>query len=95
MVLEKLTKWNGTVHAPITPGEYTQLTGRAGRRGIDAAVRRHGLRSERRDQIDEILGVGALGPRGLGLAIGDDRAVVDPARVSACLQITHFMTFSF
>ncbi len=35
VVLEKLSKWNGTVHAPITPGEYTQLTGRAGRRGID------------------------------------------------------------
>ena len=33
--MEKLTKWNGTVHNPITPGEYTQLTGRAGRRGID------------------------------------------------------------
>ncbi|MDK7764209.1 hypothetical protein QP580_12535, partial [Prevotella bivia] len=28
-------KFNGTEHAPITPGEYTQLTGRAGRRGID------------------------------------------------------------
>lgn len=35
VVLEKLVKWNGSVHAPITPGEYTQLTGRAGRRGID------------------------------------------------------------
>ena len=35
VVLEKLTKWNGSVHAPVTPGEYTQLTGRAGRRGID------------------------------------------------------------
>ena len=35
VVLEKLTKWNGSVHAPITAGEYTQLTGRAGRRGID------------------------------------------------------------
>ena len=35
VVLEKLTKWNGESHVAITPGEYTQLTGRAGRRGID------------------------------------------------------------
>ena len=35
VLLEKLTKWNGEAHVPITPGEYTQLTGRAGRRGID------------------------------------------------------------
>jgi len=35
VVLEKLVKWNGTAHVAITPGEYTQLTGRAGRRGID------------------------------------------------------------
>lgn len=35
VVLEKLTKWNGESHVSITPGEYTQLTGRAGRRGID------------------------------------------------------------
>ena len=35
VLLEKLSKWNGEAHVPITPGEYTQLTGRAGRRGID------------------------------------------------------------
>jgi ATP-dependent RNA helicase HelY len=35
VVLEKLTKFNGESHVQITPGEYTQLTGRAGRRGID------------------------------------------------------------
>ena len=35
VVLEKLTKWNGESHVSVTPGEYTQLTGRAGRRGID------------------------------------------------------------
>ncbi|MET0896823.1 MAG: RNA helicase [Mycobacterium sp.] len=35
VVLEKLVKYNGEEHAALTPGEYTQLTGRAGRRGID------------------------------------------------------------
>lgn len=35
VVLEKLEKFNGEAHVGITAGEYTQLTGRAGRRGID------------------------------------------------------------
>jgi ATP-dependent RNA helicase HelY len=35
VVLERLVKFNGEQHAPLTAGEYTQLTGRAGRRGID------------------------------------------------------------
>ena len=35
VVIEKLSKFTGESHQPLTPGEYTQLTGRAGRRGID------------------------------------------------------------
>ena len=38
VVIERLTKFNGERREFLTPAEYTQLTGRAGRRGID----RHG-----------------------------------------------------
>jgi ATP-dependent RNA helicase HelY len=41
VVIERLSKWNGEAHVDITPGEYTQLTGRAGRRGID--IEGHGV----------------------------------------------------
>jgi ATP-dependent RNA helicase HelY len=35
VLLERLIKWNGDNHVDLSPGEYTQLIGRAGRRGID------------------------------------------------------------
>ncbi|MFZ0141484.1 MAG: DEAD/DEAH box helicase, partial [Aeromicrobium sp.] len=41
VVIERLSKWNGESHVDVTPGEYTQLTGRAGRRGID--IEGHGV----------------------------------------------------
>ncbi len=35
VVLESLSKFDGESHKLLEPGDYTQLTGRAGRRGID------------------------------------------------------------
>ena len=35
VVLERLSKFDGETHNILQPGDYTQLTGRAGRRGID------------------------------------------------------------
>ena len=35
VVLENLSKFDGESHSLLEPGDYTQLTGRAGRRGID------------------------------------------------------------
>ena len=35
VVIESLMKYNGETHELLRPGDFTQLTGRAGRRGID------------------------------------------------------------
>src|SRR6202041_1930534 len=35
VVIERFTKYGGAGRAPLTAGEYLQLTGRAGRRGLD------------------------------------------------------------
>lgn len=37
VVIESFVKWTGSERRPLTSGEYKQLTGRAGRRGIDEA----------------------------------------------------------
>ena len=42
VVIEKLSKFTGDHHEFLTPGDYTQLTGRAGRRGIDERGLRRG-----------------------------------------------------
>lgn len=35
VVFDNLTKFDGKVHRQLLPGEYTQMAGRAGRRGLD------------------------------------------------------------
>jgi ATP-dependent RNA helicase HelY len=60
VVLESLSKFTGESHEPLQPGDYTQLTGRAGRRGIDrrgtAVVQHSGYAT-----IDQVAGIAASG----------------------------------
>ncbi|MHB1064165.1 MAG: DEAD/DEAH box helicase, partial [Georgenia sp.] len=60
VVLESLVKWNGSAHVQLTPGEYTQLTGRAGRRGIDVEGHAVVLYS---DEIDPVQAAGLASRR--------------------------------
>lgn len=51
VVIEQLDKFDGVSHTGLTAGEFTQLTGRAGRRGIDTighaiVVDHHGFEPE-------------------------------------------------
>lgn len=61
VVLESMTKFNGEGHEMLTASDYTQLTGRAGRRGIDEVGYGLALYSKyvRFDRIAEIVGKGA------------------------------------
>lgn len=56
VTIEQLEKFNGVTRVPLTPGEYTQLTGRAGRRGIDTVG--HAIIAwENRQDLDVIAGL--------------------------------------
>ncbi len=61
VVLESLSKFDGTSHQLLEPGDYTQLTGRAGRRGIDTVG--YGIVLHSRfvpfDQVARIASVGS------------------------------------
>ncbi len=61
VVLENLSKFNGESHQLLRPGDYTQLTGRAGRRGIDTRGFGIVLHSPfvSFDQVTEIASLGA------------------------------------
>jgi ATP-dependent RNA helicase HelY len=61
VVLETLSKFNGETHELMRPGDYTQLTGRAGRRGIDVEGYGVVLHSPfvRFDSVTEVASIGS------------------------------------
>jgi ATP-dependent RNA helicase HelY len=60
VVLESLSKFTGESHETLEPGDFTQLTGRAGRRGIDTAGTAVVLHSEYLE-FDRVAGIAARG----------------------------------
>lgn len=60
VVIERLEKWSGQSHELLTPGQFTQLTGRAGRRGLDKVG--HAVVLYQRD-IDFLTVAGLVGRR--------------------------------
>ncbi|HSJ27364.1 MAG TPA: DEAD/DEAH box helicase [Acidimicrobiia bacterium] len=60
VVLDSLSKFDGEGHSLLKPGDYTQLTGRAGRRGIDTLGHGVVLHSPY-VKLDQVLKIAELG----------------------------------
>jgi ATP-dependent RNA helicase HelY len=60
VVLERMSKFTGEAHERLRPGDYTQLTGRAGRRGIDSAGTAVVIH-DGRIPIEQVAGIAAEG----------------------------------
>ncbi len=64
VVLENLSRFTGQTHEILRPGDYTQLTGRAGRRGID--VQGYGVvLYSRFIDFDRVAGIASAGMHAL------------------------------
>jgi len=60
VIIENLSRYNGETHELLRPGDYTQLTGRAGRRGID--VEGYGVVLHSRFvRFSSVTGIAAIG----------------------------------